>query len=330
MNKTAVYGQQDDRSPYFIIGTGRCGTELMAHILSQSTNSICFHQRIPMTYDEITQIYRHEESCQFAEDIFERLKNHIKIIRDRNLIYGESSNHLFFLPNHSAVNGFFHPKYVFCIREPISFVTSALARGFYDPHHPYPLLNPLLPRKYDPIARFWKEIPPALKCLWYWIAKNDYVFINLLEKISPENWRIFLFDNLNDESAFEELFNFLNLKGFIDSILKIRFFMNTRVNATPTSASQNVLSTNPRSISGNRFTIDSLFPQMRTLFNELLDSSITCQTLYNKNNQKFENGMLEALSVVHGQNIKKMVIGPFYHADSSKSEKRYGGKSSSK
>jgi 2-polyprenyl-3-methyl-5-hydroxy-6-metoxy-1,4-benzoquinol methylase len=275
-----------ENHPYLVIGTGQSGNDLISRILDISNNSICFHQKTRTTYEWIIEAYQYGENSESSVSIINNLKSEIAKVSKSGLTYGESSNHLFFVPSIDSFNAQFEPKYILAICEPVSFVKSALARGFYDPDHPYPLLNPLLPGTDDPIKPIWRKLDPFLKCLWYWMAKNDYALINLVEKIPFDRWRVFLFENINEMAAYQQMYNFLGLDGFNANKSKIRFLLDPKFDATSVKNERDMLSTKPKPILNPSFEIDNLKPEIKEIFFRLAESSLTNQLFYNDRENK--------------------------------------------
>lgn len=309
MKHLARINDYKKKHPFFVIGTGRCGTTLLAKILNTSSDSTCYHQKTKMTYDDIINAYHFEENSNATRKIISNLKKEMEFIEQNSKIYGESSNHLFFLPNHISFDREFEPFYIFLIREPISFIKSALARGFYDEKHPHPFMNALLPKDSDPISKVWNKLTPEFKCLWYWMAKNDYTLVNLAKNVSEKRWRIILFENIADQSVYEQLFSFLELSDYNNCKEKINQLLTMKVNATPTINNFNIHSTNPKSVTGKKFNIEDIDINLRGYFKKLLNTSITYQALYNKAvNEELEIYPLKI------RNIKKLILtsGEYY------------------
>jgi len=263
------------KEPYFCIGTGRCGTQLMSKVFNEATNSKCVFQKSDVSYANMSEIL-YNIDCEFYFTIFSIL---LKAVNETDLIYGESSNHLFFLPKHKDINNYFKPNYIFSVRDPIEFVMSALARGFYATNRHHALSNPLTPSAKDPINKFWKRLPPAVKSIWYWVVKNDYIYTNLIDNIEEDKWRVLKFSEIDNIDVYSELFTFLGLEGFNENISNIKLYLGAKVNASPDPFS-NIYSVNPFSQRKQKFSLDDLNGEMRNIAVELLDSSITYNTFF--------------------------------------------------
>jgi hypothetical protein len=211
---------------YVVTGTGRCGTQMLAEVLSLSTNSRCRHEH-SFTYACLVQTFHGDEACG-DRDLRERLLPTLADDRREQRIFGECSG-LAYLALERLWREFDERgRYVLMVRHPATFVPSAVARGFFDPEHPHPLEH-LRPRPSDPLAARWRELQPAERCLWYWHTVNAHV-LGVFGRMPPWMTRVVRMED-TDAAQIAQLYEFLGLQGYDHDAVSA--LLARRINATP-------------------------------------------------------------------------------------------------
>ncbi|GAB6161234.1 hypothetical protein JCM12298_03930 [Desulfothermus naphthae] len=227
---------------FFIVGTGRCGTNLFSKLFSNEEESICEHEAV-FRHESMLRFWKYRDDSYYLQDI-KTLFSKIDFYSKKKMIYGISSAFAsFVIP--LAYRIFKEKiKFILLVREPSEFVRSALARGFFDPSHPNPCLNQLLPNKEEEIYTRWSKITPFEKNLWYWKTINNYV-IEEFQKISVSQYKIIKLENLN-LTIVKRLYSFLGLRNFNEQ--RIKTLLSIKINASPeNSKKENKENINPYS-----------------------------------------------------------------------------------
>jgi hypothetical protein len=231
---------------YFLTGTGRCGTMLLSQILGTGTNTHCDHER-SACYAKLRDAYLEEDYSVLNAEIQHVIEPLVKSHNDRGMSYGESSGLLYMMYEELYRRFGAAARFVLLVRRPEDFAPSALARGFFDPNHPYPLEH-IRARKNTDIGMKWDTVTPFEKCLWYWREVN-LIVMKFFSKIEAHLWRLVRVEDLSVESC-RELFEFLGVQGF--EAARVKSLLEVRLNATPgiaTNAIENPRS-QPRSVGG--------------------------------------------------------------------------------
>ncbi len=214
---------------YLLTGTGRCGTMLMSRILSLSENSVCHHER-SITYELLGRTFLRNAADEVAKGVDALFRPMVEQSLKAGRVYGESSalSYVAFPEIHRRYGN--RSRFVLLVRDPLTFVSSALARGFFDPGHPHPLEH-ARPAPESAAGRAWDRMAPFEKCAWYWGAVNGFV-AGFFAALPPGIGRVIPVESLSIDVC-GDLFRFLGLAGFEDARVRIAELLDTRVNATP-------------------------------------------------------------------------------------------------
>ncbi|GEM_PF-5201734 len=207
--RTRLASQVTHPDCFFITGTGRCGTMLLARLFDRATNGVCEHETI-FRHESMIAYHARADAGEYDRDIRKALMLRVERERAAGTIFGVSSGHCHFaIPRlHERLGE--GARFVLIIRKPEDFVRSALARGFFDPAHPSHC-EQILPNPADPIASRWDEANPLEKCLWYWSLVNGMAIANV-ETLPPHLWRILRMEDFSPETLCD-LAAFLGLEG---------------------------------------------------------------------------------------------------------------------
>lgn len=161
---------------FFVLTTGRSGSQTMARVLSQSPNCVCPHEPDPQLLEECTG-YR--EGRLEADELAEALRA-TRPTGGTGFVYGESHNRLALaIPALRAA--FPEARYVWLVRDGRDFVCSALQRGWFDGPRPDPAHRRLERTRLrgDRIgavdAERWRRWDAFRKCCWTWAFCNTLI-----------------------------------------------------------------------------------------------------------------------------------------------------------
>ena len=211
---------------YFVTGTGRCGTRMLAEVLSLSANSRCRHEQ-SFTYTSLVESFHGNESC-WDPDITDRLLPSLLGDRREQRVFGECSGLAYLALERLWRELGERARYVLVVRHPATFVPSAVARGFFDPEHPYPLEH-LRPKPSDPLVVRWRDMRPAERCLWYWHTVNAHV-LDVFARMPAWMTRVVRMEDI-DAALIADLYDFLGLQGYDSDT--VTAMLTRRINATP-------------------------------------------------------------------------------------------------
>lgn len=216
------------RPDFFLLtGTGRCGTMLLAKLLSEADDAVCQHEAC----------FRHQSMVDFCvrgdlrgyqTDIQAQLMPKIAAEKKAGRIYGVSSGHAYFALDQLYEQFGSRARFVLVVREPSEFVRSALARGFFDPTHPN-RLEQTPPPPDDPIAPRWAQASPLEKCLWYWRLVNGHV-LSVFGHLPQQVCRAVRMEDLSTEVVMN-LRDFMGIRGLPQGLISQG--LSRRVNISP-------------------------------------------------------------------------------------------------
>jgi hypothetical protein len=158
---------------FFILNTGRSGSQTLAQVLTQAPACVCLHEPHPRII-ELSSRFRYGavDGRRVAD-----------VLRSRPLVeaevYGETANRLaLVVPVLRAV--FPDARLVWLVRDGRSYVASQLQRGAFgahDRHHPTEWtrwrLRGDLAGEVDPAV--WRAADPFEKLCWQWSAVNRWI-----------------------------------------------------------------------------------------------------------------------------------------------------------
>jgi len=215
---------------FFITGTGRCGTMLLARLLGLSRYAECEHEKY-FRHQSMVSCYLTGDTSGFTQDIEQGYEHQRQCLEHAGQTLGVSSGHLYFAIPQLIDKYGQGAKFVLLVRRPEEFARSALARGFFDPSHPS-FCDQIQPHPTDPIHAHWDHATPLERTLWYWSLVNGYV-LNQFERLSDHSYRIIRIEDMNPSVA-TNLCSFLGLADITQD--QIQHTLATRVNASPNQA----------------------------------------------------------------------------------------------
>lgn len=206
---------------FFIVSTGRAGSQAIAEILSQHPSIECKHEH---KWQLIKLSTEYEHHIKNKEEVKKELKKIYSSSMIRKEIYGESDQKISnLIPIYKEL--FPKAKFIWLYRDPEPSIISAYGKGWFDDreygylfreeycvsklHSPFIFqqnrLNGYLVGEFTEIE--WKKMTPFERNCWYWTYWNTRIQNNLEDLPSEDKYR-------------------LNLKDFNTEIFKIVDFLN--------------------------------------------------------------------------------------------------------
>src|SRR5574340_874317 len=142
-------------SCYFITGTGRCGTLVLSKILNCSEYTHCNHEYSIDTQKLKKSFYKNNPNI-LIKDIDRLLKSTIIKYNNLGKIYGECSGHLYPIFPELYRQYENASRFILLVRNPVDFIRSALARGFFNKEHPHALEH-IVPPKDTAMGSSWSQ-----------------------------------------------------------------------------------------------------------------------------------------------------------------------------
>lgn len=232
-------------SSYFITGTGRCGSLMLSKVLDCSKYTHCNHEYSINTGRLKKAFYKNNPGI-IAKDIDRLLKHTIIKYNNLGQSYGECSGHLYLVFPELFRRCEYSSRFVLLVRNPIDFVRSALARGFFCPDHPHALEH-VVPPKDTAMGLNWCHASPLEKCAWYWATVNGIV-LRFFKGLPSSMCRIVRIESIIIE-VIKDLYEFLELPDFEDVLAKIEMILKERHNASPGMGNNKYLNPYSKAIS---------------------------------------------------------------------------------
>ena len=195
-----------------VLGTGKCGTVTMSHLLNASPGMFAYHELSPRLWHLCDRVYRDNCSSSVWDEIYWATRRDVcSVTADNGLSFGEVNNRAtFFLPAFKRL--FPKAKFIVMWRDFDSCVTSMSRWGIYT--------------KNDRAIDGRLELPDYVTdsrqaCAWYWCTLYDFV----IEHIDDTNFTVIPFDWLKNnrigsiQNAFEQIGLVVPQEHEIESIL---------------------------------------------------------------------------------------------------------------
>jgi hypothetical protein len=221
----------------FTLSTGRVGTMTLAHLVSSTSGVVAVHEPAPHLL-RLSKLAFEERSSVDAGPS-ERWRLVVEAARAdaiwqahrKGHAYFESGNRMtFFAPELASL--FPDAKFVHLFRDPMTFVESTHARGWYA-GHPWDWAR-IAPGPADAFLDRWERMDALEKIAWNWVGVNAYA-LDVCDSISSHRSMLLpseaLFSGRKD--VVEQLFSFLELRP--PGIRTVRRVLSGRLNASSTS-----------------------------------------------------------------------------------------------
>lgn len=204
--------QLDERSKhraFFVLSTGRSGTQTLAHLLDTATNAKVWHHPEPNMIMETLHAY---QGLIDARESFWVGRSHILCQAwESGLIHGETDHNM--TPFATAIaRDVPQARFLVLVRDPREFIRSGMRRGYYIAGGPWDegRLKPLEHAE----TLGWDEFNPFEKVCWLWAETYRHINKSIAE-IGADRVKIVRFEDLiRGPEVAAEIFEFLGLEGF--------------------------------------------------------------------------------------------------------------------
>ncbi|WP_262692931.1 sulfotransferase family protein [Kordiimonas aestuarii] len=194
----------------FAVGTGRCGTTLMARLMQMHDNIDSFHELNPLNetfhrYCRWNELPVDDAGFLYQKDL------EMKASHEAGRLFFESSAYLSLSVETLARH--YDAQFVLMVRHPEQVINSYLKKGWY--LAPPVIDNPDLAPGFQPTAEFhhflgrpiphkseleeWRAMGRPGKLAWYWATLNASV-LGAFQSLGPERCRVQKLEDLSHDS----------------------------------------------------------------------------------------------------------------------------------
>ncbi len=206
----------------FVLSTGRCGTQTLAHVLDASPDLLACHEPKPhflkatrAAYDQATVPVRFRDSFTY-QYLRQRYVDHranapLRAAVHQRLWFAECANRLTYAAADLA-RYLPQSRFILLHRDPAAVIRSGMRRGYYQ-HHAWDR-HRIVPHPDDPAAREWPTWNAFQRTCWYWQAVNG-IALHLINELPPDrSYRLASADLFDaDSPALSGLFEWLGIQS---------------------------------------------------------------------------------------------------------------------
>ena len=187
-----------EKNIFFVLSTGRSGTQTFARSLSELPDCVCLHEPAPQLILESSDYRYGRLDCERLKQVI--LQTRSPVINGK--VYGESNQTLSLMVPILAIS-FPKAKFIWLIRNGLDVVSSIFSRQWYTGHSAnhsrYDDCPPLEKAWIDgrimgdlcgdvQLAK-WKSMNPFARCCWYWAYINRTIEKDLSDICSAGSYR---------------------------------------------------------------------------------------------------------------------------------------------
>jgi len=182
LNYPREWVDSKDADLIFVLGTGKCGTVTLSHILNCVPNVFAYHELAPRLWHLNNEAYKNDCESRVWDEIYWATRRDVcSVIHDNGLIFGEVNHRsTLFLP---AIKRLFpKAKFIVLWRDFDDCVVSMVRWGLYS-RNDRAVQGRLLPPDNIKDSR--------MACAWYWVTIYEYILkhIDGCEVLSfPFSW----------------------------------------------------------------------------------------------------------------------------------------------
>lgn len=198
-----------ERRAFFVLSTGRSGTQTLAHLLEPATNAKVWHHPQPYLIEETLAAYhgaidRHRTFWQGRGGI-------IRAAWDAGLVHGETDHNM--TPFCEAIaQDIPAARFIILVRDPREFIRSGMRRGYYRATGDWER-GRLRPAPDDPRHPTWGARPQFDQIAWLWAETYRHIE-RIRAAIGPDRVRLVRFEDLTrDPDETRAIYDFLQLDG---------------------------------------------------------------------------------------------------------------------
>lgn len=205
---------------FFILSTGRAGTETLAVLLNRSPEALVYHEPIPTLFGLSKLAYVGQDSdLQMLSHIFYETRRPLfEHSLACGLGYGETGSYATFLA-YVISEAIPQAKFVHVVRDPRAVIRSAMRRRWYR-GHTYDAMR-VTPRLDNPWAKAWKSWSLFEKNIWLWAETNRYI-LKFTSSVGSERTILLKAEDLfaSDLCVVSRVFKFLGLTPPSDRVVR--------------------------------------------------------------------------------------------------------------
>ena len=200
---------------FFVVTTGRSGSQTMAQVLSQHPLCHCLHEpHLILTKLATERCHDQIDDAELRQLLFNQYNPYEMFPHRRGLkLYGESDQKLSYIIPTLAELGT-TVRFIWLIRDGRDVVASTFSRGWYDseetsnPPHIWAKHRIQGHLCGDVCPETWSTLSPFEKCCWYWSFTNRTVEKDL-QNLDPASWIMLRIEDL--AARLNDLLDFLEL-----------------------------------------------------------------------------------------------------------------------
>mgnify|MGYP001274680517 CR=1 FL=1 len=206
----AMPREQSDHSAFFVLSTGRSGTQTMAQMFKLATNAHVWHHPQPYMIMETQQAYW--DTIDRRSIFWSGRGQIIREAWDNGLIHGETDHNM--TPFCDVIGDDVpNSKFVILVRDPREFVRSGMRRNYYRGTGAWEQ-GRLRPQESDPIFEEWSQRSQFEQIAWLWAETYRHIE-STRAKIGEDRVHVLRFEDLiAGPEATDTLFQFLGLDGY--------------------------------------------------------------------------------------------------------------------
>ena len=201
---------------FFVMSTGRSGTQTLAHLLRMATGAKVWHHPQPYMIMETQKAYW--GAIDQAPVFWSGRGQIIREAWDDGLVHGETDHNMtpFCAEIAAAVPG---AKFLILVRDPREFVRSGMRRNYFRGSGAWEQ-GRLRPQEDDPRREAWEKMPQFDQVAWLW-AETYREIERQRAEIGEDRVTVLRFEDLiAGPDATRALFEFLELDGYDEAETK--------------------------------------------------------------------------------------------------------------
>ena len=217
----------DQHAAFFVMSTGRSGTQTLAHLFELADNAKVWHHPEPNLIHETLLAYRGEIDTR--RTFWAGRGGLIRQAWDVGVIHGETDHNMTPFADVIAED-IPDARFLILVRDPREFVRSGMRRGYYHPSAGGPWeAARLRPRDDAPEWAAWDARDRLSKVSWLWAETYRHVE-RLRAGIGEARVHVLRFEDLiAGPEATRGLFEFLGLGGYDEA--RVRAILGQKLNA---------------------------------------------------------------------------------------------------
>jgi hypothetical protein len=216
---------KSDHEAFFVLSTGRSGTQTLAEMLKMADNAHVWHHPQPYMIQETLEAYW---DVIDKKTTFWSGRGHIiRQAWDQGLIHGETDHNM--TPFCADIaKDIPNSRFVILVRDPREFVRSGMRRNYFRGTGEWEA-GRLRPHETDPMAEGWSERSQFEQVAWLWAETYRHIE-QVRKEIGEDRIMVLRFEDLiAGPQATRNLFEFIGLDGYDEK--RARAILGQKLNA---------------------------------------------------------------------------------------------------